>query len=271
MKKDYSKWIWIVVLAIIAIGSVMYSFKASLVETYPVSIASLDGKRSDILGLLAASAATSTAITVLPGDAATPIAEKLMDLSTYFMIVLAAIYLEKYLLTITGYFVFTWIIPVCCIVLIGGILSNRDAFKNVAIKVAIFALAIHLVVPCSVMISNMIEETYNDSVKITITENETTGEPEIKEEESDVGFFESIQNKFEDLTDKVENGVTKVSDDLQQSLNGFIEALAVMIVTSCLIPILVIFVFGWITKLIFDLDFHVNIPKIEVGRKKVEE
>ena len=50
-----------------------------------------------ILGLLAASATTSTAITVLPGDAASPIAEKLMDLSTYFMIVLAAIYLEKYL------------------------------------------------------------------------------------------------------------------------------------------------------------------------------
>lgn len=269
MKKDYKKWIWIAVLAGIAIVSILYSFKASLVENYPISIATLDAKKSDILGLLAASASTSTAITVLPGDAATPIAEKLMDLSTYFMIVLAAVYLEKYLLTITGYFVFTWIIPVCCIVLIVGILIRNNTFKYFALKVAIFAITMHLVVPCSVLVSNMIESTYSDSARVNIVEKEEVKE-EIKEEE-DVTFIEAIKNKFEELTDKVESGVTKVSDDLQQSLNSFIEALAVMIVTSCIIPILVLFVFGWITKLIFGMDINAVFPKIEHKRKHVQE
>ena len=37
-------------------------------------------------------------------------------------------------------------------------------------------------------------------------------------------------------------------------LNRFIEALAVMIVTSCVIPILVLFFFVWVTKLILGVD-----------------
>jgi len=250
---------------------IWYSFKASAAETYSVSISTLDAKRNNILGLLAASATTSTAITVLPGDAASPIAEKLMDLSTYFMIVLAAIYLEKYLLTITGYFVFTWIIPICCLVLIIGILIKNNSFKNFAIKIAIFSICMHLVVPCSVQISNMIETTYHDSNKLQISEQGISEEIEVNEEEENLNFIESIQNKFEELTNKVENGVTKVSDELQQSLNSFIEALAVMIVTSCLIPILVIFVFGWITKLILGLEINVPISKIERKRIISEE
>ena len=64
-----------------------------------------------MLELTAASTAASAAITLLPGDTATPIAEKLADLSGYFLIVLCAIFLEKYLLTITSYVSFTILIP----------------------------------------------------------------------------------------------------------------------------------------------------------------
>lgn len=67
-----------------------------------------------MLELTAASTAASAAITLLPGDTATPIAEKLADLSGYFLIVLCAIFLEKYLLTITSYVSFTILIPAAC-------------------------------------------------------------------------------------------------------------------------------------------------------------
>ena len=85
---------------------------ASSVDSYEGTISALDEKKDNVLKLTAASTATSVAITFIPGDAATPIAEKLADLSSYFLIVLCAIYLEKYLLTITGFVAFKILIPV---------------------------------------------------------------------------------------------------------------------------------------------------------------
>ena len=57
---------------------------------YQKSIAALEEKQETVLELTAASTAASAAITLLPGDTATPIADKLADLSGYFLIVLFA-------------------------------------------------------------------------------------------------------------------------------------------------------------------------------------
>ena len=53
---------------------------------YQKSIAALEEKQETVLELTAASTAASAAITLLPGDTATPIADKLADLSGYFLI-----------------------------------------------------------------------------------------------------------------------------------------------------------------------------------------
>ena len=93
-------------LSIFAVGK-----RASDPAYHQASIDALAEKQETVLELTAASTAASAAITLLPGDAATPIAEKLADLSGYFLIVLCAIFLEKYLLTITSYVSFTILIP----------------------------------------------------------------------------------------------------------------------------------------------------------------
>ena len=64
-------------------------------QVHANTIAALEEKQSTVLELTAASTAASAAITLLPGDAATPIAEKLADLSSGFLVVLCAIYLGK--------------------------------------------------------------------------------------------------------------------------------------------------------------------------------
>lgn len=81
------------------------------------AIQSLDDKKTTTLELTAAATAASAAITLIPGDAGTPIADKLADLSSYFLIVVCAIYLEKYLVTITGLAAFKLLIPIGCILL----------------------------------------------------------------------------------------------------------------------------------------------------------
>ena len=41
---------------------------------------------------------------------------------------------------------------------------------------------------------------------------------------------------------------------LVNSLNHFIEAVAVMIITSCVIPMLVLLLFFWMVKIVLDVD-----------------
>ena len=53
--------------------------------------------------LTAASTAASVAISALPSDTGDAVSKKLMDLNSKFLIVLCAVMLEKYLLTITGF------------------------------------------------------------------------------------------------------------------------------------------------------------------------
>ena len=61
---------------------------------------------------------------------------------------------------------------------------------------------------------------------------------------------------FSKVTEGISKATAKTVDKFKRVLNNMIEALAVMLVTSCLIPILVIVFFTWLVKLIFGI----NIP-----------
>ena len=127
---------------------------ASSSEFHKHSIAALEEKQTTVLELSAASAAASAAITLIPGDAATPIAEQLADLSSHFLVVLCAIYLEKYLLTITGFLAFKILIPVACLAYILNVLFDWRGLRLLAGKLAAFGLLIVLVIPVSLQLSN---------------------------------------------------------------------------------------------------------------------
>lgn len=77
--------------------------KMTKVDVYEKSIEELDESKQDVLQIMTVSAATSVALSLLPGDACTPIAEKFADLSKYFLLILCGIYLEKCILILSSY------------------------------------------------------------------------------------------------------------------------------------------------------------------------
>lgn len=96
MDKKYVKILMIVVPLVIALLSIfVVSRYATSISFHAKTIEALDQKKDTVLQLTAVSTGASAAITLIPGDVATPIAEKLADLSTYFIIVLCAIYLRS--------------------------------------------------------------------------------------------------------------------------------------------------------------------------------
>ena len=56
------------------------------------------------------------------------------------------------------------------------------------------------------------------------------------------------------MTEGVSSAATAAVDKLKHVLNDFLEALAVMLVTSCLIPVLVLVFFVWLVKLFLGVD-----------------
>ena len=57
--------------------------------------------------------------------------------------------------------------------------------------------------------------------------------------------------------------VARVVEQFKNLLNRFIEAIAVMMVTTCLIPILVIMFFAWVVKILFNVQINLSaqLPK----------
>ncbi len=209
----------------------------------------LDEKRNLVLEMTSASAASSVAVTMLPGDIASPIAENLANISSYSLIVLCAIFLEKYLLAITGFISFKVLIPISC----GSYLLSltnwkRKFFTSTARRVAMIAIALFLTIPCSIHASQFIENRYEDSITENIAlAQETVEEIQESTEKENNGIIDSIVSS---VTDTVDENVSK----LQTALTNFIEAVAIMIVTSCIIPLGVLAFFVWLLKILFQFD-----------------
>ena len=175
----FKKVLMFVVPLVVALVSVFY---LSRLTSDPVfhqkSLAALEEKQTTVLELTAASTGVSVGITLLPGDAATPIAEKLADLSGCFLVVLCAIFLEKYLLTITCLAAFRVLIPAACLLLCINVFADRNTLRELARKLVLFALAIVLAIPASIGISNLIETTYQASIDAAIDSAKTLAEVE---------------------------------------------------------------------------------------------
>ena len=265
------KYIYIVIWLLIGILSFTVLEKyASAPGSHQTTIASLDEKKATVLELTAATTATSALITLIPGDVGTPIAEKVADLSGYLLIVLCAIFLEKYLVTITGYAAFKIFIPVACVLF---------AVNMAAQNRSIFGICIFLVVPTSVKVSDLIETTYQSQIDATLEDakstremlenssdsgqeqNEQTQESEMEQTSGVTGLWDKAKDALSSAKDSVTTAVGNVtisSEELvqkvQDSLNHFVEAVAVMLITSCVIPILVLLVFFWLIKVLLDVD-----------------
>ena len=268
-----------IIFALIPIVIALLSFFViarftSSTEFNAKTIQSLDDKKTTIMELAAASTAASAAITLIPGDVGTPIANKLADLSSYFLIVLCAIYLEKYLVTITGYAAFKILVPIACVFFSGYLLWRKEILRVVAQKFLLFGLAVYLVIPASVKVADMIETTYASSIESTIeTAKQTTDEIESEtgesgqvddkssneksQSDSDSDSKENAGGFFSGLFNKVQEGVSTATANVENVLNNFIEALAILLVTSCLIPILVLIFFVWLVKMLLGLNIDI--------------
>lgn len=253
------------VLAAVALVSlIVFANIASNPETYTGIIGTLDEKKGNVMVLATTTTAASAAISALPNDMGTPIADKLVDFSSYFMVILAVIYLEKFLLTTLGFLGFGILIPVACALFAAAVFLRRGTLTRVNLqrlgtKLAAFGLALALVVPVSVWLTDNVDATFDESLAAaSAAAQEATEQLEESAQEQtqeDQGLLGGIANAVQDGWNGLTQGAQQALDSLGQQLNTMIDTLAVMIVTSCLIPLLVLILFLQLVKIITGLDF----------------
>ena len=129
-----------------------------------------------------------------------------------------------------------------------GRIRRNPALDHLSFKLLLVTLGLCIVIPLSVGASDLIYDAYRQSIDATIASaEELSDETSALAEAEDQGVIQSILNRLSETTDSLTEKATGI-------LNRFVETLAVMIVTSCVIPLLVLLFFFWIINKITGVD-----------------
>ena len=215
-----------------------------------------------MLALTTSCVALSAGITALPGDTGTPVAEQLAQLSGNLGIVLAVLYLEKYLLTILWSVGLGILIPFSLVLFavslgIHGRWSTSAVVRRVATRVLVVAMIGMALVPASVWVSQKVDETYQVSIEQAeqkATDASTTKSEEKAESKKEKNVLEQLTDGASSLLTSVTESAKSMTDEVVQQVTDLIEGVIVMIVTSCVIPLLVLVAFLWLGHTLLGID-----------------
>ena len=258
-----------IVLIIIALLSIfVFAPIASSTEFHAKSIKNLDDKKMTVAGITASMTAVATGLALAPGDATTPLSNQIMKISSYMLIIVATIFLEKILLTLTGYLAFKLMIPISCVLLVTYLFLRKNILLKLSCKIAAVGIILFILVPVSINISDFIENNYKD--KINDAKNAETIITEVTDNDgkNDNNWLSNIKDGITSIGDKA----SQLMEKGKQVLSNFIDTIALLIITTCVIPIIVLIIMIWIVKIFIGIDIPVaNIKNKSNINKEREE
>lgn len=216
------------------------------------SFESVEESSNTVMKFSAATLSTSLAISALPDDFATPLAESLADMNIYFIAILVVLFLEKILLQYGIKLAFMLLIPAACAVWLMFVATKKNILKGLAVRLCIFGLAVAFVVPCSTHITNIVASDLTAYVNETIEETEN-GAGKLNEAMEDSGEDKTIFEKLSDLFHTAVNGISDLMLHFQNTIRRCMNSIAILILTNCLMPLLTPFVLKWILGEVFQI------------------
>jgi len=251
--KDHAPAIQIVLLFLAAILSFSI-IAATLPETKFVqeSLNSVEESSSTVTKFSAATMSTSLAISALPDDFATPLADSLADMNLYFMVILVALFLEKILIQYGISIAFRILIPLACCAGLLSIATKKNFLKGLAIRIGVLGLAVAFVVPCSTHITDIVASDLTAYVNETIEETEN-GAGKLNEAMESSSEDKTIFEKLSDLFQTAVHGISDLMVHFQNTIRKCLNSIAILILTNCLMPLLTFLVLKWILRELFQI------------------
>lgn len=226
------------------------------------SIESVEESSNTVMKFSAATLSTSLAISALPDDFATPLADSLADMNIYFIAILVMLHFEQLLIRYGVKLAFAIAIPVACGIGILAILLKKELLKGIAARVAVLGLAVALVVPCSTHITNYVAADLTAYVENTIADTED-GADKLNEAMDGGTEEQTIFEKLSDLFQTAINDMSNLMTHFQNTIRKCMNSIAILILTNCLMPIVNFFILKWILK----ESFHIALPMPQMRRK----
>ena len=230
----------------------------------------LDESQATIMTFSGTASATSLALSALPEDFATPLASTVSDLNTYFIFMFAVLFVEKLMVLEGTKLAFAYVIPMTCILYGLFVLTDKEMFKNFGRKLLILGIAVIFVIPVSTRFTNLVCRDYMVYVDETIAEADA-GATKINEVMStgdeEAGFFDKIAVAFKNSI----QGVSDLLDYFNNVIKRCINSVAIMLVTTFVVPLLILFLFRWLLTELFALHFPMPRIQIKVPHVKQEE
>ena len=227
------------------------------------SLESVENSRDTVMKFSAATLSASLAISALPDDFATPIAESFADMNIYFIAILAVLFLESILVEYGIKIAFFFLIPAACALGALFITTHVAALKGLAIRICLLGLAVAFLVPCSTHLTNYVASDLLEYVNETIDET-NAGSDKLNKATEDGSQDKTIFEKLSELFQTAINGISDLMQHFKNTIRKCMNSIAILILANCLMPLLTFFVFRWILKELFQIE----LPAPPVRRRR---
>lgn len=234
------------------------------------TIESIEESNKTVMDFSGATITTSLALSAFPDDFATPLAGTLSDLNTYFIFIFAVLFVEKLVVIEGTKIAFLYIIPAACVLYIFSVLLSKEFFKNFAVKLMILGLAVVFVIPFSTQFTEKVCDDYLVYVDETI-EEANAGAEKVNEvmasEEEEQTIFDKLSEAFQTAI----QGMNDLMAYFKNVLKKCVNSIAIMIVTSFVLPLLVLFLFRWLLNELFSWNLPKPQVKLQLPKRKKED
>ena len=230
----------------------------------------IENSSDTVMSFSAATLSASLAISALPDDFATPLAQSLSDMNIYFIAILVILFLEKILVRYGIRMAFGIFVPLACLAGILSTATRKTVFKSIAARLCALGLAVALVVPCSTHFTEIVAADMTAYVDSTIQETDD-GAGKLNEAMED---GDETKTMFEKLSELFQTAISDMSDLLlhfQNTIRKCMNSIAILILTNCLMPLLTFFLLKWIFKETFQIVIPLTLPTLNLRRKKETE
>ena len=224
---------------IIVLSLALFAPILSKPEAHRHSLSIINDSKNQATALSLTVTLASTAITMLPDDYGSAIADELSELSTPLLIIVCILFFEQYLLTAMEGLAFGILIPFACVCFIVALHSQRNSLKVIGYKLLMIAILCAVIIPLSAVLTHTIRDTFAENMAVITTQID-----EISLVFNDMLNADDVLKFLSSLA----SGVGEVLDFAKDALGLLIDAVAILLITSCVIPVITAILFIWCIK-----------------------
>ena len=214
----------------------------------------LEKNQTTVLELSGATVSASVALSALPNDFASPLANLFAEANKYLAFILGVILFEKIVLVNGVRFALTWGAAVSCVLFLVSLFVRKDTVKRLAVKLAALSLAVVLIVPVSTWMVEGIGKEYMDYVETTIADTRSNTEVIEKANDADPESEQSLFQKLETAFQNASSGMSNLIANFKNLVKRCAASIAIIFLNTFIAPLLVFVFMRWLLKELFSIS-----------------